>query len=159
MKSGRCCKTFGRNKKSRHCLNPFEVREVLQEVNALLTIKSIGLNPFEVREVLQVKTYGKPYYLWCLNPFEVREVLQEEEQESMLYKRVSIPLKSGRCCKINHPSRNIRRSLNPFEVREVLQVQTFTIKGVACVSIPLKSGRCCKRITTMRKTFLTSQSL
>ena len=35
------------------CLNPFEVREVLQDIAELELSKSDGLNPFEVREVLQ----------------------------------------------------------------------------------------------------------
>ena len=34
-------------------LNPFEVREVLQDVNAAIDVPSRSLNPFEVREVLQ----------------------------------------------------------------------------------------------------------
>ena len=36
------------------CLNPFEVREVLQGSKILHNVLSTGLNPFEVREVLQV---------------------------------------------------------------------------------------------------------
>ena len=59
----------------------------------------IGLNPFEVREVLQVVMLAK-----------------ENAQE------VSIPLKSGRCCK---------------------KTARFSREG-QYVSIPLKSGRCCK---------------
>ena len=35
------------------CLNPFEVREVLQEEMALMLKCLESLNPFEVREVLQ----------------------------------------------------------------------------------------------------------
>ena len=35
------------------CLNPFEVREVLQAWFQLLLVNQNGLNPFEVREVLQ----------------------------------------------------------------------------------------------------------
>ena len=34
-----------------------------------------------------------------LNPFEVREVLQVEAGENQTINLVSIPLKSGRCCK------------------------------------------------------------
>ncbi len=58
------------------CLNPFEVREVLQDIAELELSKSDGLNPFEVREVLQAPLFPR----WC-------------------NRRVSIPLKSGRCCK------------------------------------------------------------
>ena len=39
-----------------YCLNPFEVREVLQDLNIGLVTndnKPLRLNPFEVREVLQ----------------------------------------------------------------------------------------------------------
>ena len=80
-----------------------------------------------------------------LNPFEVREVLQDHTvgANSKSF-QVSIPLKSGRCCKIDEFDADITSCLNPFEVREVLQAS----KGVRCnakeVSIPLKSGRCCK---------------
>ena len=36
----------------------------------------------------------------CLNPFEVREVLQVHKAAIEAVQSVSIPLKSGRCCKI-----------------------------------------------------------
>ena len=58
-----------------------------------------------------------------LNPFEVREVLQGEYTHYYpLTEEVSIPLKSGRCCKngLDHLAA-AGESLNPFEVREVLQ--------------------------------------
>ena len=35
------------------CLNPFEVREVLQAIDMCTPYIEAGLNPFEVREVLQ----------------------------------------------------------------------------------------------------------
>ena len=37
-------------------LNPFEVREVLQERRGTINSTLLCLNPFEVREVLQVTT-------------------------------------------------------------------------------------------------------
>ena len=102
-----------------------------------------------------------------LNPFEVREVLQVccfTEQHGC---EVSIPLKSGRCCKLSEPDNACMFCLNPFEVREVLQAKElamverteglnpFEVREVLqeawgsndlaqAVSIPLKSGRCCK---------------
>ena len=103
-----------------------------------------------------------------LNPFEVREVLQVTWTIKNLKKQVSIPLKSGRCCKPTVSADDIMRqsqslwsqggaarrfdvrmllrstSLNPFEVREVLQVIQQHFKQLQQVSIPLKSGRCCK---------------
>ena len=39
--------------------------------------------------------------IMSLNPFEVREVLQVMASGKVLLIRVSIPLKSGRCCKTN----------------------------------------------------------
>ena len=57
----------------------------------------------------------------CLNPFEVREVLQVMTRKTAMTRIVSIPLKSGRCCKINGKPRLTPKGLNPFEVREVLQ--------------------------------------
>ena len=101
-------------------LNPFEVREVLQVID-FTTAGSLGLNPFEVREVLQDSTSPDTYthclnpfevrevlqggkWYWFndtvgLNPFEVREVLQGTRQRQHISGTVSIPLKSGRCCK------------------------------------------------------------
>ena len=60
----------------------------------------IGLNPFEVREVLQVSTSSTPSNAKRLNPFEVREVLQVIAALLSITSLVSIPLKSGRCCKV-----------------------------------------------------------
>ena len=56
------------------------------------------IDPFEVREVLQARCIGE-WYGMGLNPFEVREVLQAQRLEPKCYELVSIPLKSGRCCK------------------------------------------------------------
>ena len=39
-------------------LNPFEVREVLQEVKEMSVAALESLNPFEVREVLQAVLHG-----------------------------------------------------------------------------------------------------
>ena len=103
-----------------------------------------GLNPFEVREVLQGIHAADSLGARCLNPFEVREVLQGLEAEIETVIQVSIPLKSGRCCKALTCYRNIITSLNPFEVREVLQVAKPSKPPLWKVSIPLKSGRCCK---------------
>ena len=76
--------------------------------------------------------------LMCLNPFEVREVLQ-----AMIYillkmvLSVSIPLKSGRCCKLDKSATG----------------------QIVLVSIPLKSGRCCKNENFPTITNRSSQSL
>ena len=58
-----------------------------------------GLNPFEVREVLQDLHLAHAQICRSLNPFEVREVLQAVVAALVALVRVSIPLKSGRCCK------------------------------------------------------------
>ena len=93
--------------------------------------------PFGVREVLQE---NRPP-LWKntprLNPFEVREVLQDSSSSKHRYQCVSIPLKSGRCCK-------------PFAI---------LVWRRAVVSIPLKSGRCCKRWYYRETRYIRSQSL
>ena len=62
------------------------------------------LNPFEVREVLQVRPKRFRHLHGCLNPFEVREVLQVLHQCHQWCWWVSIPLKSGRCCKLRTKS-------------------------------------------------------
>ena len=59
----------------------------------------VGLNPFEVREVLQVHDWRCRRANGGLNPFEVREVLQDLYSSMGKLPVVSIPLKSGRCCK------------------------------------------------------------
>ena len=110
--------------------------------------------------------------LRSLNPFEVREVLQDFEKENRRVWCVSIPLKSGRCCKysVNAACANtvsiplksgrcckqyplhdplLAWCLNPFEVREVLQVGAPIKRPNSGVSIPLKSGRCCKNTHCM----------
>ena len=124
-------------------LNPFEVREVLQAVKALqysrthlsIPLKSgkcckkrmfgdkdgDALNPFEVREVLQVLVLKRTVKI-SLNPFEVREVLQAVKALQYSRTHLSIPLKSGKCCKKRMFGDKDGDALNPFEVREVLQV-------------------------------------
>ena len=76
LKSGKCCKKRMFGDKDGDALNPFEVREVLQVVLHLIHTHTTTLNPFEVREVLQVSTVYKPFFFF-----------------------LSIPLKSGKCCK------------------------------------------------------------
>ena len=73
---------------------------------------------------------------------------------------VSIPLKSGRCCKHYRAFRSRCTGLNPFEVREVLQgyIDSYTTQDNQ-VSIPLKSGRCCKEAAYDFETMKMSQSL
>ncbi len=61
--------------------------------------KNKGLNPFEVREVLQGLVAMGCVLVDSLNPFEVREVLQVLGNRRQHRVHVSIPLKSGRCCK------------------------------------------------------------
>ena len=82
-----------------------------------------------------------------LNPFEVREVLQVLVRATTRGDGVSIPLKSGRCCKLQlRRQHRVETCLNPFEVREVLQERCSVIQFALSVSIPLKSGRCCKTV-------------
>ena len=81
-------------------LNPFEVREVLQVSTSSTPSNAKRLNPFEVREVLQDFTHEVILSHPCLNPFEVREVLQVIAALLSITSLVSIPLKSGRCCKV-----------------------------------------------------------
>ena len=72
---------------------------MLQAYLAIGALALYCLNPFEVREVLQEFTINGWRQLQGLNPFEVREVLQEAQFGMMWVILVSIPLKSGRCCK------------------------------------------------------------
>ena len=73
-----------------------------------------SLNPFEVREVLQERSFHHPRGLFSLNPFEVREVLQVIDIVRCNLKHVSIPLKSGRCCK--SPLQNLFIKINKLYV-------------------------------------------
>ena len=57
-----------------------------------------------------------------MNPFEVREVLQAVKALQYSRTHLSIPLKSGKCCKKRMFGDKDGDALNPFEVREVLQV-------------------------------------
>ena len=72
---------------------------MLQAYLAIGALALYCLNPFEVREVLQGGKQEARSRL-RLNPFEVREVLQAVKEFWKFVQLVSIPLKSGRCCKI-----------------------------------------------------------
>ena len=62
-------------------------------------------------------------WLKSLNPFEVREVLQAVKALQYSRTHLSIPLKSGKCCKKRMFGDKDGDALNPFEVREVLQAK------------------------------------
>ena len=122
-------------------------------------ISTLRLNPFEVREVLQGVSVRVVRCCVGLNPFEVREVLQDFSLLIPQIHYVSIPLKSGRCCKAIEEDGTDENSLNPFEVREVLQANVRPPSERKWVSIPLKSGRCCKILNLNNKKVIPSQSL
>ena len=122
LKSGRCCKYLPSPiHRLSVCLNPFEVREVLQALDWLWVLAPMVSIPLKSGRC-------------CKGLVFVNNVLPA----------VSIPLKSGRCCKQASVTNQTALSLNPFEVREVLQVLGFLLRTTQAVSIPLKSGRCCK---------------
>ena len=165
------------------CFNPFEVREVLQARCLIHCSVLVSLNPFEVREVSQACAIFSAAVACCLNPFEVREVLQDDVLLWSSRCQVSIPLKSGRCCKarrflkpliawslnpfeVREVLQGLQRTLrfallclNPFEVREVLQGIAYATASAKFVSIPLKSGRCCKILEECNYQMPQSQSL
>ena len=122
LKSGRCCKT----------LLP-------------LSVARLSLNPFEVREVLQDYPLHDPLLAWCLNPFEVREVLQGWRWCHTCAFIVSIPLKSGRCCKIVTEAIIQYTGVSiPLKSGRCCKTRILPCCSLRWVSIPLKSGRCCK---------------
>ena len=122
LKSGRCCKYLPSPiHRLSVCLNPFEVREVLQALDWLWVLAPMVSIPLKSGRC-------------CKGLVFVNNVLPA----------VSIPLKSGRCCKQASVTNQTALSLNPFEVREVLQGGAGYIGRNLVVSIPLKSGRCCK---------------
>ena len=79
------------------------------------------MNPFEVREVLQVEKAFNDV-VEKSQSLEVREVLQAVKALQYSRTHLSIPLKSGKCCKKRMFGDKDGDALNPFEVREVLQV-------------------------------------
>ena len=84
-----------------------------------------------------------------LNPFEVREVLQELYGLTAVDKLVSIPLKSGRCCKYSCLcSGSCGSSQSLWSQGGAARWLTFDSLPSRLVSIPLKSGRCCKQTST-----------
>ena len=165
------------------CLNPFEVREVLQAIRVAehrhfvlsQSLWSQGgaasyVSEYDIKIIVSQSLWSqggaaRTYQfnlgiIIGLNPFEVREVLQVHSCYLPRPHTVSIPLKSGRCCK-KFTLKTVFRAkrLNPFEVREVLQgIQVFQ-PWSGLVSIPLKSGRCCKRGSVFRGLLYASQSL
>ena len=76
LKSGRCCK------KMKIKLRYFLMSQSLWSQGGAARVIILNMNTAE-----------------CLNPFEVREVLQEHAGSWRGRRKVSIPLKSGRCCK------------------------------------------------------------
>ena len=169
LKSGKCCKKRMFGDKDGDALNPFEVREVLQvwlhnqRVHQILSIPLKSgkcckeQSRKDGREIFSQSLWSQGSAArWCgiasnlkrtLNPFEVREVLQVARARNTGAEKLSIPLKSGKCCKVSRPRTQDRSlSLNPFEVREVLQVKPLIERSLLSLSIPLKSGKCCKRI-------------
>ena len=149
------------------CLNPFEVREVLQERwggKREPTWVSIPLKPGRCCKIKNILP-GKPFEsqsLWSqggaasttalmtsalqsLNPFEVREVLQDHHWEHIHFTTVSIPLKSGRCCKRSITMiQSITNVSIPLKSGRCCKILRWLDKIITSVSIPLKSGRCCK---------------
>ena len=103
------------------CLNPFEVREVLQAKIFGLITRTVSLNPFEVREVLQGYGYGYGYGYGVSIPLKSGRCCKTTSVVQRISGIVSIPLKSGRCCKQLAVELRDGMCLNPFEVREVLQ--------------------------------------
>ena len=100
------------------------------------------LNPFEVREVLQELKRKPSTSMKCLNPFEVREVLQERTLGHHWPLLVSIPLKSGRCCKF------FRRILTNHMVSQSLWSQggaarvlykTYLLKSISYMLVFVKN--------------------
>ena len=160
LKSGRCCKAIAYLNSSDYSSQSLWSQGGAASSTLCLTVQDASHNPFEVREVLQ-ETHGALTHTWTsLNPFEVREVLQDRRSiyrsgnrsQSLwsqggaarwgkwvypLLRSVSIPLKSGRCCK------NYKGSGD----------------GINNVSIPLKSGRCCKKQQYIDELHPSSQSL
>ena len=136
LKSGRCCKLKTQVMKVVKSLNPFEVREVLQGLPMQMDLERYVSIPLKSGRCCKLKkqTYRRPKRL---NPFEVREVLQDQVVDT----------ESGPI------------GLNPFEVREVLQVMVWPAHGGKGVSIPLKSGRCCKLDSMDKQINSRSQSL
>ena len=108
---------------------------MLQEFYGEKNSKVRSLNPFEVREVLQAVPASASASLASLNPFEVREVLQVFKSLWAWTRLVSIPLKSGRCCKLARCLLERCWRLNPFEVREVLQdINTAQESAAICLN-------------------------
>ena len=97
----------------------------------------------------------------CLNPFEVREVLQGiDEVDFDLFKLVSIPLKSGRCCKEERMRSQLRQGVSiPLKSGRCCKLVKKEKIEKSEVSIPLKSGRCCKETRRQRPLVIQSQSL
>ncbi len=77
LKSGRCCKKRqSRGREVCFCLNPFEVREVLQaNMESEVSTPSVSI-PLKSGRCCKTRWEQAPIGVEGLNPFEVREVLQ-----------------------------------------------------------------------------------
>ena len=124
-------------------MNPFEVREVLQETHVRWQRRRCSQSLWSQGSAASLTTQSASSSN-PLNPFEVREVLQGAVSKRWSRNLLSIPLKSGKCCKVmwysfkpekdsqslwsqgsaascTSKKHRSRETLNPFEVREVLQ--------------------------------------
>ena len=145
LKSGRCCKYLPSPiHRLSVCLNPFEVREVLQALDWLWVLAPMVSIPLKSGRCCKGLVLVNNVLPAVSIPLKSGRCCKNECQQRIGHNCVSIPLKSGRCCKQASVTNQTALSLNPFEVREVLQVLGFLLRTTQAVSIPLKSGRCCK---------------
>ncbi len=144
-------------------LNPFEVREVLQEILHLQAIEQDVSIPLKSGRCCKPTVSAddimrQSQSLWSqggaarrfdvrmllrstsLNPFEVREVLQVIQQHFKQLQQVSIPLKSGRCCKDYHLYDVESQESQSLWSQGGAARQTAVIKFTTGVSIPLKGS-------------------
>ena len=101
--------------------------------------------PLRSGKFLNTWTRTSRMRLDSLNPFEVREVLQVHGLHDAAAWTVSIPLKSGRCCKaMIGGAPYLMASQSLWSQGGAARDEKILAKAKQYVSIPLKSGRCCK---------------
>ena len=123
MKSGRCCKEESKRRVQDFVSIPLKSGRCCKNGLDHLAAAGESLNPFEVREVLQEEENMNQSTPNVSIPLKSGRCCKEESKRRV-QDFVSIPLKSGRCCKpVIRLRWCLQQCLNPFEVREVLQGQ------------------------------------
>ena len=122
-------------------MNPFEVREVLQETHVRWQRRRCSQSLWSQGSAASLTTQSASSSN-PLNPFEVREVLQGAVSKRWSRNLLSIPLKSGKCCKVMwysfKPEKDSQSLWSQGSAARVLY-KTFLLKSISYLLVFVKN--------------------